>query len=201
MNKRYNEYALIQKESAEYLYNIIKHTGYNNALDVGAGTGFLSTYLKNYTAIDIDISLRDYHKNFVVGDIESLPFKDKSFDLVVSNFSIHLCNINLAIRELMRVSSKYLACSFPIEGSLEGWIYPFVKKDQVLELLKGRIVFLEEKRYSINLKGLQLLKFINITGKPKVKKSHENISPSLVKQSLAKLENSSFNVLSFLLEV
>ncbi len=202
MNKNYEKYAVIQKKTAEYLFEITKHLDYDSVLDIGAGTGFLSRYFKNYIGLDIDKSLKIFHKNFIVGEIEHLPFKDKSFDMVVSNFALHLCDIELSIIEMMRVSRRYIACALPIKGSLEGWIYNFPEENKVLELLKAKNIRVFEKNvYHLKFTKLELLKFINNTGKPKKRYTNNFISKSQIKDILLKIENPYFVVLSFLLEV
>jgi len=203
MNKTlYEKYAVVQKQAANDLLEIIKHLNYETALDIGAGTGFLTKYLNKCVALDIDKSLKIYHKNFLVGSAEELPFKDKSFDIVVSNFALHLCELDLSTKEMIRVSKRYVACSFPIRGSLENWIYEFPDENKVFELLKSKTIKVFEKKvYHLNFTKLELLKFINKTGKPKKKYSNYFISKSQIKDILLKVENPSFIVLSFLLEV
>ncbi|GAB6078015.1 methyltransferase domain-containing protein [Hydrogenobaculum acidophilum] len=202
MNKNYEKYAVIQKHNAEYLFNIVKNLKYESVLDVGAGTGFLSKYFYDCISIDIDKNLKTYHKHFIVGEAERLPFKDRSFDLTISNFAIHLCNVELSIKEMIRVSKRYVACSFPIKGSLEGWIYDFPEENTVLELLKSKnIKVLEKTLHPIKFTNLELLKFINNTGKPKRVYAKNFISKSQIKDILVKIENPCFIVLSFLLEV
>jgi malonyl-CoA O-methyltransferase len=203
MNKTlYEKYAVVQKQAANDLLEIIKHLNYETALDIGAGTGFLTKYLNKCVALDIDKSLKIYHKNFLVGSAEELPFKDKSFDIVVSNFALHLCELDLSAKEMIRVSKRYVACSFPIRGSLENWIYEFPDENRVFELLKSKTIKVFEKKvYHLNFTKLELLKFINKTGKPKKKYSNYFISKSQIKDILLKVENPSFVVLSFLIEV
>ncbi len=202
MNKNYEKYAAIQKISAERLFEIVKDLDVKSVLDIGAGTGFLSKHFKNYVALDVDKSLKTYHRRFVLGEAENLPFKDKSFDMVLSNFVMHLCNTELSIREKVRVSKRYVACSLPIEGSLEGWIYHFPEEKQVLELLRGyKLKIFEKSVYPVNFTKLELLRFINITGKPKIRYKNNFISKSYIKDILVKIENPKFVVLSFLLEV
>lgn len=73
-----------------------------NVLDVGCGTGFLSMLLAkeghHVTGIDMASDMlkkaekkakeRGYSIDFQVGDAESLPFHDASFDLVVNRFLV-----------------------------------------------------------------------------------------------------------------
>ncbi len=83
-------------------------------LDVGAGTGRLSLRLSKegaqVTALDTSpemlLILNQKNKNIetVVGDAESLPFADSSFDVVVASFLIvHLKNLDSFFNEVYRV--------------------------------------------------------------------------------------------------
>lgn len=83
-------------------------------LDVGAGTGRLSLPLANrgavVTALDVSPKMLELVKrknakiNIVVGDAESLPFADGSFDIVTAAFLIvHLKNPTGFFDEAYRV--------------------------------------------------------------------------------------------------
>ncbi len=85
-------------------------------LEIGVGNKFVSNYLKsrgfNITTIDIDKRL----KPDVVGDILKLPFKDQSFDVIVCYEVLeHIPyeNLQRALREMHRVSKKYVIISLP----------------------------------------------------------------------------------------
>lgn len=83
-------------------------------LDVGAGTGRLAVTLAKMeaevTAIDVSQKMLDelYKKNSkiktIVGDAESLPFPDDSFDFVIAVFLIvHLKNPSMFFKEAYRI--------------------------------------------------------------------------------------------------
>lgn len=83
-------------------------------LDIGAGTGRLSIKMANagaqVTALDIsEEMLKKLHVqcsmfNIVVGDAESLPFADESFDIVIATFLIvHLKDPRCFFDEVYRV--------------------------------------------------------------------------------------------------
>lgn len=83
-------------------------------LDVGAGTGRLATRMAklgaDVTALDIsEEMLKKFHVqrsmfNIVVGDAESLPFVDESFDVAVATFLIvHLKDLRRFFDEAYRV--------------------------------------------------------------------------------------------------
>jgi len=95
-------------------------------LDVGCGDGYLGNVLidRGYDVTGVDISrkaLRFFRGNAVLASIDSLPFKSKSFDLVLSSevlehipFSIY----NKSLQELERVANKYIVISTPFNEHL-----------------------------------------------------------------------------------
>lgn len=103
-----------------YQYNrkliikLIEADGNAKVLDIGCGRGDLSIEImtsKGGKLFGIEVSvgeaLRAYEKgiNVVVGDIDrGLPFKDESFDQIVSNKVIeHVCDTDGFIKECYRV--------------------------------------------------------------------------------------------------
>lgn len=97
-------------------------------MDVGCGEGFTLNKLKKnnigkkYLGIDysktaIEIGKRLYPElDLKTGDIYKLEFKDNSFDLVIcSEVLEHLENPLKALKELIRVSGKYILLSVPNE--------------------------------------------------------------------------------------
>lgn len=98
----YNDYALIQKDMAKKLISLIKKKKFNNILEIGSYTGFLTQLavenfeFNNYLALDI-INSFDFIKNlspkinFLKEDIENFQ-TDKKFDLIIANASLQWCN-------------------------------------------------------------------------------------------------------------
>lgn len=94
--------------------SLLKKFAPGNALDAACGTGRYSKYLEylghRVTGLDLSPAMLSKAKaenlkiNFIKGNLEKLPFKDYSFDLVVCALTLtHLPNIKPAISELFRV--------------------------------------------------------------------------------------------------
>ncbi len=87
-----------------------------SVLEVGVGNGFLSNYLKirtiNITTLDIEYRL----KPDIAGSILDMPIKAQSFNIVVAYEileHIPYNNFVKALKELSRVSQKYIVISLP----------------------------------------------------------------------------------------
>lgn len=99
----YNENARIQKKMAKKLMSFLSSKKYNNILEIGCGTGFLTELLnnnlefENYTAIDIVEECKNYIEqinsdiNFVHADIETYVLQTAP-DLIISNASLQWVN-------------------------------------------------------------------------------------------------------------
>ncbi len=105
-------------EKAEGLLNLIDIKSGQNYLEIGCGSGAVARYVSkkyklNVTGTDIDkdqilLARRDstHIKNitFLEADATNLPFKDKSFDIVLSvNVLHHISNWMDALKEINRV--------------------------------------------------------------------------------------------------
>ena len=110
------------------ILKIVKNIKINTILDVGCGEGFTLNKFKKegigktYKGIDysndaILIGKKLYPDlDLSQGNIYKLPFKNNSFDLVVCNEVLeHLENPEKGIKELIRVSKKYILLSVPNE--------------------------------------------------------------------------------------
>jgi len=84
-------------------------------LDVGCGTGiFAEEFNCIKVGIDPSIEMLTQGKNafYIQAYAESLPFKDRSFDFVISVTAIHnFKNIRKGLEEIKRVSKKNIALS------------------------------------------------------------------------------------------
>lgn len=100
---------------------ILKTIKNTTVLEVGCGRGYLAKKLANknkVTACDIVIpdKLRKESKNvkYLEANIEALPFKDKSFDYVVSTHTLeHVQHLPVAVSELRRVAKKGIIIVVP----------------------------------------------------------------------------------------
>lgn len=110
------------------LVKTIKPLPLQNILDVGCGEGFTLDRLqkekigKSYEGIDyadeaIELGKELYPKlKLKKGDIYKLPYEANSFDLIICTEVLeHLEDPKKALRELIRVSSRYILLSVPNE--------------------------------------------------------------------------------------
>jgi len=80
--KGYNE--LYGKEQLEK-FEIIKDYIHGKVLDVGCGTGIITSKIPDSIGIDSSIELlKQSKKNRLLANAENLPFKNKVFDTVIS---------------------------------------------------------------------------------------------------------------------
>ncbi len=139
--KSYNE---LHKEEQEQKLRIIKkHLKINKnttLLDVGCGTGLSQKpFINKCKCLGIDpnkelLKLNPYPH--LKAKAEKLPFKNKSFDIVISVTSLHHCNLKKAIKEIERVAKKQITISFLKKSK---------KLEQVKQLLKNYKQIEQEK--------------------------------------------------------
>lgn len=136
----------IQRHLINNFYNefftMLKRTNSEKILDVGCGEGVTLNKIhelkigKKLEGVDnfkdaIEIGTKEYpHLTLKIADIYNLPYKDNSFDMVLCNEVLeHLERPQDALKELKRVSSKFLLLSVPHEP----WF-------QLANFLRGRHV-------------------------------------------------------------
>ena len=77
-------------------------------LDIGAGTGSATRLFESKAqCITLDPAkemLKQYGGLRVVGKAEQLPFKDSTFDSIVSLTALHHCSLQVAFNEIKRVA-------------------------------------------------------------------------------------------------
>ena len=105
----------------------------SNILDVGCGEGFVGAHLLaindwnsrlEYIGMDISYATLkkadEFHKNidgqFLQGNIYTLPFKDRTFDVVIATEILeHLDEPERGLAEIERVSAHWVLLSVPKE--------------------------------------------------------------------------------------
>lgn len=105
----------------ECLREILRLLKNRKVLEVGCGRGFLAGKMaaKNtVTACDIVVGDKTKQKypavKFMEANIESLPYKDRSFDVVISTHTLeHVKDLATAVRELRRVAKNELIIVVP----------------------------------------------------------------------------------------
>ncbi len=202
----YEKWAIPQKESAKKLIELVKPRGY--VLDLGCGTGFISSLLPDgCIPFGLDIApgmLRVYKSRFsraVLGDAENLPFPDKSFDYVLSNFSLHWTSLGISIKESIRVARHGVGIAIPVEGSLEGLDFPFPKEEFVTSLLGEYELVVRKERITIPFKGLQLVKFFHYTGSSLNPNRKRVLSKREISNLINSIEVASFHMLFLYVKV
>jgi malonyl-CoA O-methyltransferase len=100
----YDSIAVFQHAVGKNLLTFLPEADVRRVLDLGAGTGYFSTALRQCyppaDIVEVDISSRMLARcqsravdNFQVqADIESLPFSPQSFDIIFSSLSIQWCH-------------------------------------------------------------------------------------------------------------
>lgn len=111
------------------LGTLIEDIGILDIVDMGCGEGNIISYLKRSSNDRISFKGIDYNyevlllakslnpnEEFIQGDIYNVPFKDKSFGLVICLEVLeHLNSVDKALAELTRVARKYCLVSIPYE--------------------------------------------------------------------------------------
>lgn len=101
-----------RKRKAEKIVRVIKtrkDVAKSRVLDIGTGAGYIAEHLASQVKAVTSVDLVDERKvtkgyTFVKVSNESLPFKDETFDIVISNHVIeHVGNQQLHVKEILRV--------------------------------------------------------------------------------------------------
>ncbi len=133
--------------------NSIKISKKVKILDVGCGTGISSDFNCFVVGIDPSIRLLNQNKNDkkLLSVAEVLPFKDASFDYVVSITSIHnFNNIKKSINEIKRVGRENFVFSVLKNSKRFGYIKRLIganyKIGDVIEEEKDIIFFCQKSK-------------------------------------------------------
>lgn len=111
-----------------YQFHYIRECHPKNLLEIGVGNGFLTLVLEKIgipvTTIDIDERLNPS----IVGSVRNLPLPDASYDFIVcAEVLEHLpfTEAEEALRELYRVSSKWVLITVPHSGYVFSLIFKY----------------------------------------------------------------------------
>ena len=109
----------LNQVSLDFIIEHLKGQEGAKIIDIGCGNGYVLGELKNrgftnLTGSDIIYEIEDPTINFVQGNIESLPFENDEFDIVICNHCIeHIINSTSAVSEIKRVAKLKLIVSTP----------------------------------------------------------------------------------------
>ncbi|WP_261817455.1 malonyl-ACP O-methyltransferase BioC [Vibrio gallicus] len=130
---QYDKHAQFQRDVVERLMDVLPNDLKGiKALDVGCGTGYFAQRLlergAKVTCLDISSAMLEQAKlrldskaHYQLGDAQSIPFSDNSFDLVVSSLALQWCDtLNAPLHEMQRVCATggKVVFSTLAEGSL-----------------------------------------------------------------------------------
>ncbi|MGP1931329.1 MAG: malonyl-ACP O-methyltransferase BioC [Arsenophonus sp. ET-YP4-MAG3] len=130
--KNYDNIALFQQQSGQYLFDSLSLIQSNIILDAGCGTGYFSEQWqsvgKEVIALDLSASMlaiaqqKQTAKNYIQADMEYLPLANESIDLCFSHLAIQwCCNLYTPLSELYRITKKggIIGFSTLLNGSLQ----------------------------------------------------------------------------------
>lgn len=183
----YNDNAKIQKKMAERLLSFLDRKDFNDILEIGCGTGFLTQLVnekfsfKTYTANDIVESCEKYVKeinpkiNFIPADIEkAVENSDKKYDLIISNavfqwFENLESFIKLLISKLnddgVLLFSTFGPENFREVNFVLGKTLPYYSTNELQEIIKGYKSVVEQEMHVMAFKTPKdILKHIKSTG-------------------------------------
>ena len=183
----YNDNAKIQKKMAERLLSFLDRKDFNDILEIGCGTGFLTQLVnekfsfKTYTANDIVESCEKYVKeinpkiNFIPADIEkAVENSDKKYDLIISNAVFQWVEnlesfIKLHVSKLndggVLLFSTFGPENFREVNFVLGKTLPYYSTNELQEIIKGYKSVVEQEMHVMAFKTPKdILKHIKSTG-------------------------------------
>src|SRR3989338_7223005 len=140
ISRGYNELHMEEQLSKiSIIKDNIKIGRSSKILDVGCGTGISSDFGCFVVGIDPSIGLLTQNKNTkLLGIAEYLPFRDNSFDFVISVTAVHSFNdIEKSISEMKRVGKKNFVFSILRRSKKSGLIRDLILKNfRVLKIIE-----------------------------------------------------------------
>lgn len=153
----FGKYA--DKLEKEMIFEFLGNVEGKKILDAGCGTGNYTIELakRGAIAVGLDSSIemlktakeKAKHVRFVLGSMLYLPFKDKSFNTVVSVTALEFCfeNPEKAVNEMRRIGSR------AVVGVLNKWSLYFLEKK--IKSIFADSVYARARFYSVfELKNL-----------------------------------------------
>lgn len=185
--KTYNDNAIIQRQMAEKLLSYLDGKSFDNILEIGCGTGFLTELAlnkleyKNYTANDIVDECYSFIKNispeinFLSGDIEQKVIDEaEKYDLILSNAAFQwVKDIEGFIRSLIQKLNPggvLLFSTFGVENfkeiyQIQGMTLPYYSKKNLENMLGEYNLYVDEEINVLTFKTpLEVLKHLHNTG-------------------------------------
>ena len=183
----YNKNAKIQKRMAHKLKNYLSQKHYNNILEIGCGTGFLTKQINenitfnNYIAVDIVPTCKDFISNinkkieFIESDIEEfLKQCGQKYDLIISNASLQwtesFVNTVKSLHCLLNHDGELIFSTFGKENFREiykilGLTLEYYSTEELKTIFKEYDTTIEEEIYVTNYSSpREVLKHLQITG-------------------------------------
>jgi len=207
--KNYDEFAFIQKIVAQKLCNFAASYVKENSkiLDLGSGTSFIAKQFsdkKNLQIFEIDLAL-DMLKSWddrpsnifpIQSDLEKLPLKNNSFDIILSSFSLQWINDfekNFSQFFSLLKPQGIFAFSLPVTGSLRELdsanIFNFNELPAVENLTSAlkksgftEILFEQETLKQEFTKGSEALKSLKKIGANHAEKNRNSITKTQLKE-------------------
>ncbi|MBF0363751.1 MAG: class I SAM-dependent methyltransferase [Oligoflexia bacterium] len=140
----YRNYAhpVVEKfalQRLSYLAKLFPFEKIKSALDVGCGNGFSTYYMKKYVqevwGLDSSSAMLSHHPlrgegMLLIADARSIPFNDKTFDLVYGWEALHhISNPREVLLEMIRVSKRYLLIIEPNPVNIAQFLFAIVDRE------------------------------------------------------------------------
>lgn len=147
--------ALHKEEQLKKLHVIHDHIDFcagETLLDVGCGTGFSLDFFTGVVATGIDPAqklVEQYagEQKILVGGAESLPFKDSSFDVVISVTAIqNFTDLRAGLSEMFRCGTNRFALTL-LKNSPKVDLVRVYIKELAQEKFAGDFSLFEEEHY------------------------------------------------------
>ncbi len=144
-NKIAPSYNNLYKEEQIKKIKFIKKYCSGRILDIGCGPFYTSKFFNNIIGIDPSINLLKLSKskNIICARAEALPFKDKSFNKIISITSIqNFSNIKKSIKEMKRVSKNNIIITIIKKSKKIPYLKSLLKNYKLLEQEKDLVFIL-----------------------------------------------------------